>query len=222
MAGEPELLAVGPWQPEQVDTAWHEEIWKPSEELARRADEEIEKLRDRGSPTHDGLAARLSGYAGEPDRLALELQPVRWALRLIDAPDARSLTALCVVRSEDGRWLAGRRASWLATWANRWALGAGGSVEVGEDPVETLARELDEEWRLAPVELAVEALVLLPSGLVALLGLATVPSGSEPVPDAEHDEFTWWPADVASWPEHVDERLRRMAAFIAARSSSRA
>jgi 8-oxo-dGTP pyrophosphatase MutT (NUDIX family) len=146
---------------------------------------------------------------------------VRWALRLIDARDARSLTALCVVRSEDGRWLAGRRASWLATWANRWALGAGGSVEVGEDPAGTLARELQEEWQLTPAELTVEALVLLPSGLVALVGLATVASGSEPVADAEHDEFAWWPADVANWPEEADERLRRMAAFLAVRSSSR-
>ena len=32
---------------------------------------------------------------------------------------------MCVVRDEHGRWLAGRRAAWLATWANKWALGAG-------------------------------------------------------------------------------------------------
>ena len=121
-----------------------------------------------------------------------------------------------MVRSEDGRWLAGRRAAWLATWANRWALGAGGSVEVGENPAETLARELEEEWRLEPAELSVEALVSLPTGLVALIGLATVATGAVPVPDAEHDEFAWWPADIASWPEEVDERLRRMAAYLAA------
>ena len=50
----------------------------------------------------------------------------------------------------DGRWLAGRRADWVATWAGRWALGAGGAVEVGEDPVTALARELEEEWPVAP------------------------------------------------------------------------
>jgi 8-oxo-dGTP diphosphatase len=125
-----------------------------------------------------------------------------------------SLTALCLVRSEDGRWLAGRRAAWLATWANRWALGAGGSVEIGENPAETLARELDEEWQLRPSEMSVEALVLLPTGLVALIGLATVADGAQPVPDAEHDEFAWWPADVATWPEEADQRLRAMAAYL--------
>jgi ADP-ribose pyrophosphatase YjhB (NUDIX family) len=197
-----------------VEASWHEEPWQPPGELERRADEEIAKLRGRGSPAHDGLAARVAGYESGPGGLALELQPVRWALRLVDTPDAMSLTALCLVRSEDGRWLAGRRAAWLATWANRWALGAGGSVEIGENPAETLTRELDEEWQLRPSEMSVEALVLLPTGLVALIGLATVADGAEPVPDAEHDEFAWWPADVATWPEEADDRLRALGAYL--------
>ena len=70
---------------------------------------------------------------------------MRWALRLRRGR-AGALSVLCVVRDADGRWLAGRRAAWVATWAGRWALGAGGAVEVGEDPVLTLARELEEEW----------------------------------------------------------------------------
>jgi 8-oxo-dGTP diphosphatase len=217
MAAEPQprILAQGPWRPDQVRSSWLDDPWEPSGDLERRADEEIAKLRGRGSPAHDGLAARVATYNGAPELLELELQPVRWALRLIDAQEARSLTALCVVRTDDGRWLAGRRAAWLATWANRWALGAGGSVEVGENPAETLTRELGEEWRLEPEEMSVEALVALPSGLVALIGVATVPSGAEPVPDAEHDEFAWWPADIASWPAEADERLRRMAGYLA-------
>ena len=218
MTAAPRILARGPWRPDQVEASWREEPWQPPGDLERRADEEIAKLRGRGSPAHDGLAARVAAYESGPGALVLELQPVRWALRLIDAPDAMSLTALCLVRAEDGRWLAGRRAAWLATWANRWALGAGGSVEIGENPAETLARELDEEWQLRPADMSVEALVLLPTGLVALIGLATVADGAEPVPDAEHDEFAWWPADVARWPEEADERLRRMAAYLVAQS----
>ena len=216
MTVTPRILARGPWRPDQVETSWRDEPWEPPGDLERRADEEIAKLRGRGSPAHDGLAARVATYESGPDALVLELQPVRWALRLIDTHDAMSLTALCLVRSEDGRWLAGRRAAWLATWANRWALGAGGSVELGENPAETLARELHEEWQLRPAEMSVEALVLLPTGLVALIGLATVADGAEPVPDAEHDEFAWWPADVARWPDEADERLRRMAAYLVA------
>ena len=45
------------------------------------------------------------------------------------------------------------------TWPGRWALGAGGAVEVGENPVDTLARELAEEWSLVPDRLTVEALI---------------------------------------------------------------
>jgi 8-oxo-dGTP pyrophosphatase MutT (NUDIX family) len=121
---------------------------------------------------------------------------------------------VCVVRSADGRWLAGRRAAWLATWAERWALGAAGSVEVGENPAETLVRELDEEWSVTPERMSVEALVKLPSGLVSLVGLAWLADGTMVTPDAEHDDFAWWPADVASWPEQADAPLRRLAELV--------
>jgi ADP-ribose pyrophosphatase YjhB (NUDIX family) len=216
VADDGRLLARGPWAPERIEAVWRDETWQPPAELDRRADAAVAELRDRGSPAHDGEAARLAGWSDEGGSLRLELQPVRWSLRLVDAQEANSLTALCVVRSEDGRWLAGRRAGWLASWPNRWALGAGGAVEVGEDPALTLTRELEEEWQLVPSELSVEALAALPSGLVALVGLATVPGDAAPVADAEHDEFAWWPADVDSWPGEADAGLRRMAALLAA------
>ena len=58
---------------------------------------------------------------------------MRWALRLLDDASG-ALSVLCVVRDHEGRWLAGRRAEWVATWAGVWALGAGGAVDAGEDP----------------------------------------------------------------------------------------
>jgi 8-oxo-dGTP diphosphatase len=125
-----------------------------------------------------------------------------------------SLTALCVVRDPDGRWLAGRRAAWVSTWANRWALGAGGAVDHGESPVETLSRELSEEWQLEPERLTVEALLGLPNGVAMVVGLATVPGGSDPIPDHEHDEWAWWPADVDQWPDKADDRLKLMARML--------
>jgi ADP-ribose pyrophosphatase YjhB (NUDIX family) len=211
------ILARGPWTPDRVEARWTEEEWRPPPEMERDADEAVAALRDRGSPAHDGLAGRLAGFDATEERLVLSMQPARWALRLIaDGGDAQSLTAMCVVRDEQGRWLAGRRASWLATWANQWTLGAGGAVEVGEDPSTTLSRELDEEWQLTPATLSVEALVRLDSGLVALVGLATVANGSEPVPDAEHDEFAWWPSDVEHWPDEIDDRLRALGSGLAA------
>jgi ADP-ribose pyrophosphatase YjhB (NUDIX family) len=208
------LLARGPWEPGRVESVWRADRWQPPEDVERSADAAVDALRERGSPAHDGPAARLAGWREDGGSLTLELQPVRWALRLVDAPEANSLTAMCVVRSEDGRWLAGRRAGWLASWPNRWALGAGGAVEVDENPALTLSRELEEEWQLVPTELSVEALAALPSGLIALVGLATVAADAEPVPDAEHDEFAWWPADVERWPGEADGRLRRMARLL--------
>ena len=57
-----------------------------------------------------------------------------------DVPDPR----------QHGRWLAGRRAMWLSSWAGRWALGAGGAVEVGENPVQTLRASSRRSGRWRP------------------------------------------------------------------------
>ena len=213
MTTRPGVLARGPWRPDQVRAVWHEDAYEPSPEDERLADGAVEGLRERGSPAHDGLATRLVDWRAEGERLRLELQPVRWALRLLDdASD--SLTALCLVRSSEGRWLAGRRAAWVSTWANRWALGAGGAVDLGESPADTLTRELHEEWQLEPAALSVEALLALPGGMNMLVGLATVDERAEPVPDHEHDEWAWWPADIDRWPAEADERLKLMAALL--------
>jgi 8-oxo-dGTP diphosphatase len=139
---------------------------------------------------------------------------MRWALRLLDEGADDALSVLCVVRDADGRWLAGRRADWVATWAGRWALGAGGAVEVGEDPVLTLTRELEEEWGLEPERVQVEALVRLPNSLVMLVGSVWVATGAEVVRDHEHDAHAWWPPDPADWPDEADPALRRMASLL--------
>ncbi|HEY2635843.1 MAG TPA: NUDIX domain-containing protein [Solirubrobacteraceae bacterium] len=214
MPSEPGLLARGPWDGAQVQTAWRDDTFDAGPDAEAEADAAIAALRERGSPSHDGLGGRLASYGVNGATLHLELQPARWALRL--APDAYdSMTVLCVVRGADGHWLAGRRADWVASWAGRWALGAGGSVEVGENPVATLSRELAEEWSVAPERLTVEALVRLPSGLVSLIGLARLPAGAEAVPDPEHDALAWWPPDPGDWPDDAHPALRRVAELLA-------
>lgn len=195
---------------------WRDDPFEPDPAALEAADVALDALRARGSPSHDGLAARLASFQAQDGELSLELQPVRWALRLIPEQAAGSLSSLCVVRSADGRWLAGRRAAWLASWAGRWALGAGGSVEVDENPADTMVRELQEEWSVAPERLSIEALVGLPSGMVLLIGLAWLEDGAAVVPDREHDQFAWWPADVGQWPEEAHEALRRVAGLLAA------
>jgi ADP-ribose pyrophosphatase YjhB (NUDIX family) len=211
----PGLLARGPWEPDHVDVVWRRDPFEPDESAVEAADVALDALRRRGSPSHDGLAGRLESYEIRDGRLQLELQPARWALRLNPDNAARSLAALVVVRSHDGRWLAGRRAQWLASWAGRWALGAGGSVEVDENPTETMSRELFEEWSVRPDRMRVEALVLLPSRVVLLVGQAWLPDGATVVPDDEHDDFAWWPAEIERWPVEADEPLRRMATLLA-------
>jgi 8-oxo-dGTP diphosphatase len=216
VALQPGILARGPWDPGQVEASWRAEEFEPERTAVEAADVALDALRRRGSPSHDGLAARLVDFEAEDGRLRLELQPARWALRLSSENASRSLAVLCVVRAADGSWLAGRRAAWLASWPGRWALGAGGAVELDENPAAAMERELREEWSVEPERLRVEALVLLPSGLAMLVGQAWLPDGATVAPDHEHDEFTWWPADVERWPPEADEPLRRMGALLAA------
>lgn len=213
-ADQPGLLARGPWDPADVEVVWRSAPVDVGQAVTDRADRALAQLRDRGSPSHDGLAARMRGYEVREGKLRLECEPVRWAVRLLEHGAMDSLSALCLVRSADGAWLAGRRASWLATWAERWALGAAGSVEVGENPAETLARELSEEWSVTAERLTVEALVRLPTGIVSLVGMAWLSPGATVTPDAEHDDFAWWPPDVAQWPEQADAPLRRVAELL--------
>ena len=209
----PGILARGPWRPDRVTSRWSETAYEPPPELAAEADRAIADLRGRGSPSHDGVGARLAGFELVDGDLRLELEEMRWALRLTgDAGDA--LSVLCVVRDHEGRWLAGRRAEWVASWAGVWALGAGGAVDAGENPADSLARELEEEWSVAPERLVVEALLATPGGLVLLIGQAWLAPGARVTRDHEHDAHAWWPRDPADWPEESHPQLRRMASLL--------
>jgi 8-oxo-dGTP diphosphatase len=211
---QPEILARGPWALEHVTASWREDAYEPPAAHAQAADAAIQALRDRGSPSHDGVSARLVSYRESPTGIELELQPLRWALRLVEGDASQSMAALCVTRATDGRWLAGRRAPWLSSWAGRWALGAGGAVDLGENPTDTLTRELWEEWSVTPAEVRGEALIRLPRGLVMFVGQAWLPQGAEVVRDPEHDAHAWWPSAIDQWPPEAGESLRAMAHWL--------
>lgn len=216
MTEQPAILARGPWAADAIEARWSTEPFLAGAEHDRAADEAIAALRRRGSPSHDGVAARLAGHRlTEEGRLVLELQPVRWALRLVPGDACDSLSALCVTRDAEGRWLAGRRAAWLSSWAGRWTLGAGGAVDPDENPVDTLTRELREEWSVVPERVVGEALVALPHRMAMFIGQAWLPPGAEVVRDEEHDDHAWWPADPADWPAEAHPQLRAMAMLLA-------
>jgi 8-oxo-dGTP diphosphatase len=212
----PEILARGPWELGRVTVRWLEQPFEPPAAHAAAADAAIRALQERGSPSHDGVAARLVDFTAVAGGIAIELQPLRWALRLVPGDASGSIAALCVTRSADGRWLAGRRAPWVSSWAGRWALGAGGAVDLGESPADTLVRELREEWSVAPERVRGEALLRLPHGLVMFVGQAWLAAGAEDdvVPDHEHDEFAWWPDDIDAWPAEAGDALPRMARWL--------
>ena len=214
MSSSPGILARGPWSTDRVSATWSEETYVPPPEHEAAADAAIQALRDRDSPSHDGVAARMVSHTESDGRIAFELQPVRWALRLVDGDASASMASLCITRDAQGRWLAGRRAAWLSSWAGRWALGAGGAVDLGENPVDTLARELWEEWAVEPERVQAEALVRLPHNLVMFIGTAWLPDGAEVTMDHEHDAYAWWPADVEDWPNEADAPLRYMATLL--------
>jgi 8-oxo-dGTP pyrophosphatase MutT (NUDIX family) len=214
----PEILARGPWAMERIHAHWRDDAFEPPPAHTEAADAAIKDLQDRGSPSHDGVAARLVDYQVDNRSISIELQPLRWALRLVAGDASGSVAALCVTRSADGRWLAGRRAAWVSSWAGRWALGAGGAVDLGESPADTLVRELKEEWSVAPERVRGEALLRLPHQMVMFVGQAWLAEGVDEAvtPDHEHDEFAWWPREIDEWPPEAGEPLARMARWLSA------
>jgi 8-oxo-dGTP diphosphatase len=209
----PGILARGPWGPDRVTSHWNDTPHEPPPAQAAAADRAIAELRGRGSPSHDGVGARLASFEVVEGELRLELEEMRWALRLLDDA-ANALSVLCAVRDHEGRWLAGRRAAWVASWAGVWALGAGGAVDAREDPALALGRELVEEWGVEPERIAVEALIVATDGLALLIGQAWLAPGAEVTRDHEHDAHAWWPPDPADWPEESHPQLRRMASLV--------
>jgi 8-oxo-dGTP diphosphatase len=147
MPAAPVLLARGPWSADEIEVRWSDEHFAAPPERVAAADAAIAALRDRGSPSHDGLAARLVQHAQDRDgRLCLRLQPMRWALRLVEGDASGAVAALCLTRDSDGRWLAGRRAQWLASWPGRWALRLVEGDASGAVAALCLTRDSDGRW----------------------------------------------------------------------------
>ncbi|MGA2469179.1 MAG: NUDIX domain-containing protein [Solirubrobacteraceae bacterium] len=211
----PGIIARGPWELDQVAAHWSETHYEPPPDAVQAADAAIAALRERGSPSHDGLSGRLVALRASPTLLELDVQPIRWALRLNPTDASQSMAAMCVVRSSDGSWLVGQRAAWVASWPGRWALGAGGSVDAGESPAETLGRELAEEWSVQAERTTVEALLCLPNRVILFVGMAWLAQGATVTRDSEHDDHAWWPAEPDRWPAHADASVREIGALLA-------
>ena len=89
-------------------------------------------------------------------------------------------------------------------------------MDLGENPGETLVRELKEEWAVSPERVCGEALLRLPHRMVMFVGQAWLAEGAEEAvtPDHEHDEFAWWPREIDAWPSEAGEALPRMAHWL--------
>ena len=160
--------------------AGRDEHFEPSPAATAAADAAVAALAERGSPSHDGLGARLVGPRASARTARLDDRPAARALVAAARRGRRVGLGRRAVRRARQRRAAGspgRRAAWLASWPGRWALGAGGAVDVGENPVDTLVRELREEWAVAPERVQAEALVLLPHEMVMFVGQAWLPAG---------------------------------------------
>ena len=119
---EPGILARGPWAPGHVTVRWDDAPFAASPEADAAADATLAELAERGSPTHDGIAARLAALEVGARGMDLVCQPMRWSLRLgDDAADSSRRCAWCATPTAAG-WPAAARHGWPAgPAAGRWA-----------------------------------------------------------------------------------------------------
>ena len=192
--------------------------YEPPPEKVAAADPAIAELgrprlaraRRRGRPA--GRASPSSMTA-----LDLELEEMRWALRLLATDASGALSVLCVVRDHEGRWLAGRRAAWVASWAGR--VGARrrrrGRRGRGSRRARSAA-SLQEEWAVEPERIAVEALIATPGGhddaRSARPGWRRAPRSPATTSTTRTRGGRANPSD---WPEEAHPQLRRLATLLA-------
>ena len=55
---QPAILARGHWPADRVHARWREEQYDAPQTMVEAADAAIAALRERGSPSHDGLSGR--------------------------------------------------------------------------------------------------------------------------------------------------------------------
>ena len=92
---------------------------------------------------------------------------------------------------------------------------AGGSSVLFDVAYEPWPTRLASRWS-ADGGIVFNGLDMLVEQALGQVRLFSGRAQDEPVPDAEHDAWAWWPADVDRWPAEADERLKLMGRFLAA------
>ena len=147
----PGILARGPWAPDDVERALARGAVRAAPAATEAADAALDELRERGSPSHDGLAARLPSLRGRrrPPRARAAADPLGAAAARTATPRRACRRSASCARPTAAGWPDAARPGW------RPGPGAGRSgpaarSSVGENPADTLVRELREEWSVTP------------------------------------------------------------------------
>ena len=161
---------------------------------ARRPTRRSPRSRTAARPRTTGSPPGSPATRQRDGRLELELQPMRWSLRLV-ARGRQRLAGGAVRDARRRRALAGRpprrvgRLVGRPLGARRRRLGRGRRGP-GRDARRASSRR-SGRWR--PSGSPSRRWSRLPNRLAMLVGLAWLPEGAEVTPDAEHDEHAWWP-----------------------------
>ena len=160
-----------------------------------------------------------AGYTTPATGLELELQPMRWCLRLVErATRSSSISVLCVVRDADGP-LARGPARGLGRDAGP---AAGRSARAARSrSARTRSRPSPASSRRSgpsrPSASRSRRSCACPTARRCSSGRPGCAEGAEVVRDPEHDAHAWWPAEIRrAGPTEADPALRRMARLLSA------
>lgn len=213
------VLAEGPWDAPRLGVTWLPGRWQPPAGSAERIAAAWTAMQRPGIRLFDGPMARLAGWSSAGGRLALTLQATGYRdfvgtnLQPRCGDDADPLGTSCIVLTDDGWLLLGRRSQAVAVHPGRaHPFGGGHEPADGDDVLGAVARELREELALdaAPVALALvrEPQLRQPELLCAArtrLDAAAVLAGIDPEEHAGH-----WRCRAAD-PDLADPALTPVA-----------
>ena len=199
-------VAAEPWVPEGIDPVQVESCWQ--------------SIMDANPKAFDGRVLHVLGvHRNGTGGVSLHVAECAYRYYAVQVSGldcgVRALGAKAITRSGD-RMLLGLRADWVMYYPGQWEFVPGGSVQPGQEPVETILEELQEETHCQVEHPPIPVAIAYDPHAFAweIIHHIQLPPTASPVGSMEYDQLRWCEPDTL--PEPMTPIAQRMATLVEA------